>query len=39
MTTHANRQIGQALASLPADQRHVVELKFFQQFTFEDIAQ
>ncbi len=39
MTTHANQQIGVALASLPAEQRHVVELKFFQQFTFEDIAQ
>jgi RNA polymerase sigma-70 factor (ECF subfamily) len=39
MTTHANEQISRALMDLPAEQRHVVELKFFQQFTFEDIAQ
>ena len=39
MTTHANEQISKALLILPAEQRHVVELKFFQQFTFEDIAQ
>lgn len=37
-TIHANEQIAQALAKLPADQRQVVELKFFQHFTFEDIA-
>jgi RNA polymerase sigma-70 factor (ECF subfamily) len=37
-TTHANQRISAALASLPATQRQVVELKFFQQFTFEDIA-
>lgn len=37
-TAHANRQINAALATLPAEQRHVVELKFFQSFTFEDIA-
>jgi len=34
----ANRQIAMALAGLPAEQRHVVELKFFQEFTFDDIA-
>ncbi len=39
LTTHANQQISAALASLPIAQRHVVELKFFQQLTFEDIAQ
>ncbi|MEM9620190.1 MAG: sigma-70 family RNA polymerase sigma factor, partial [Pseudomonadota bacterium] len=33
-----NQQISAALARLPPDQRHVVELKFFQHFTFEDIA-
>ena len=34
----ANRPIAMALARLPAEQRHVVELKFFQEFTFDDIA-
>ena len=38
MTTHANQQITAALDSLSTDQRHVVELKFFQNFTFDDIA-
>ncbi|MEZ5557352.1 MAG: sigma-70 family RNA polymerase sigma factor [Pseudomonadales bacterium] len=38
LTTHANREISHALAGLPEEQRHVVELKFFQDFTFEDIA-
>ncbi|NKC01333.1 MAG: sigma-70 family RNA polymerase sigma factor [Pseudomonadales bacterium] len=37
-TTHTNEQIAGALAKLPNDQRQVVELKFFQHFTFEDIA-
>lgn len=37
-TTHANQQISAALAQLPDEQRQVVELKFFQHFTFEDIA-
>lgn len=37
-TTHANQHITAALATLPPEQRQVVELKFFQQFTFEDIA-
>ena len=36
--THANQQITAALAGLPQDQRQVVELKFFQHFTFDDIA-
>jgi len=38
LATHANREIAAALATLPPEQRHVVELKFFQGFTFEDIA-
>jgi RNA polymerase sigma-70 factor, ECF subfamily len=38
MATLANEQISHALLQLPVEQRHVVELKFFQQFTFEDIA-
>lgn len=38
MATHANEQISRALLELPAEQRHVVELKFFQHFTFDDIA-
>ncbi len=37
-TSHANQRITAALATLPAEQRQVVELKFFQHFTFEDIA-
>jgi RNA polymerase sigma-70 factor, ECF subfamily len=32
------RQVRLALGTLPADQRAVVELKFFQELTFEDIA-
>ena len=36
--THANQQIAAALGTLPEEQRQVVELKFFQHFTFEDIA-
>jgi len=38
MATHANEQISAALLQLPVEQRHVVELKFFQQFTFDDIS-
>ena len=38
-TTFANQQITAALGDLPQEQRQVVELKFFQNFTFEDIAQ
>ncbi|MEM7099534.1 MAG: sigma-70 family RNA polymerase sigma factor [Pseudomonadota bacterium] len=38
LTTFANQHITAALADLPHDQRQVVELKFFQHFTFEDIA-
>ncbi len=37
-TTHANQKISAALSTLPPEQRQVVELKFFQHFTFEDIA-
>ncbi len=33
-----NEQITAALATLSHDQRQVVELKYFQHFTFEDIA-
>ncbi len=36
--THTNQKISAALSALPFDQRQVVELKFFQHFTFEDIA-
>ena len=36
--TDANRSITRALAELPVAQRHVVELKFLQEFTFDDIA-
>ncbi len=39
MATHANQRITEALMSLSTDQRQVVELKFFQHFTFEDIAE
>ena len=39
LATHANERLAGALALLPPEQRHVVELKFFQQFTFEDIAE
>ena len=34
-----NKQIMKVLASLPEEQRMVVELKFFQHFTFEEISQ
>ncbi len=37
-TTLTNQKITAALNALPDDQRQVVELKFFQHFTFEDIA-
>ena len=36
--THTNQKITAALQTLPDGQRQVVELKFFQHFTFEDIA-
>ena len=39
MATHANQQITTALGTLTANQRHVVELKFFQHFTFDDIGE
>jgi len=34
-----NRHIVRMLASLTDEQRLVIELKFFQQFTFEEISQ
>ena len=34
-----NQKLVAAMAQLPTDQRIVIELKFFQQFTFDDIAQ
>ena len=37
-TVRSNAEIVRMLARLPRDQRHVVELKFFQNFTFEEIA-
>jgi RNA polymerase sigma-70 factor (ECF subfamily) len=37
-TLRANDRLRAALGRLPDEQRLVVELKFFQQFTFEDIA-
>ncbi len=37
-TAKNNKEILTALQSLPFDQRQVVELKFFQHFTFEEIA-
>lgn len=38
LPTDANQLIAKAMAALPTEQRHVVELKFFQEFTFDDIA-
>ena len=35
---HANRRIETALATLPIEVRHVIELKFFQNMTFDDIG-
>lgn len=35
---HHNHQVRALLAQLPAEQRLVVELKFFQHCTFEDIS-
>ncbi len=37
-TEQSNAQIQHSLAVLPDDQRLVIELKFFQHFTFEEIA-
>ena len=34
----SNTDIARLLAKLPTDQRQVVELKFFQNFTFEEIG-
>ena len=37
--TRSNEDIVKLMARLPVDQRQVVELKFFQTFTFEEIGQ
>lgn len=37
-SARSNRDIVQLLRQLPNDQRQVVELKFFQHFTFEEIS-
>ncbi len=37
-TSQSNEQIMQSLAQLPDEQRQVVELKFFQHFTFDEIS-
>ena len=39
IATDANRQVVRALAMLPPPQRHVVELKFFQSCTFDEIGE
>ncbi len=39
IATDANRRVVRALATLPPAQRHVVELKFFQSRTFEEIGE
>lgn len=38
-TSSDNKHIMKMLSSLPDEQRMVVELKFFQHFTFEEISQ
>ena len=35
---YGNKSITQLINRLPNDQKHVVELKFFQHFTFEEIS-
>ena len=37
-TAQTNGQIVQLMNLLPAEQRQVIELKFFQNFTFDEIA-
>jgi RNA polymerase sigma-70 factor (ECF subfamily) len=39
VSTQENKQLGDAMQALPLAQKAVVELKFFGQFTFEEIAQ
>ena len=39
LATDANRRVVRALATLPPPQRHVVELKFFQNCTFEEVGE
>ena len=34
-----NQRVIQVLAKLPSEQRLIIELKFFQHFTFEEISQ
>jgi len=38
-TSENNNQLVRAMANLPLSQREVIELKFFGQFTFNEIAQ
>lgn len=38
-STSRNREIMQVMARLPAEQRMVVELKFFQHYTFDEISE
>jgi RNA polymerase sigma-70 factor (ECF subfamily) len=37
-STESNTDIVNLMATLPTDQRQVIELKFFQNFTFDEIA-
>ena len=37
-SAQSNRDIIRLLAQLPTEQRQIVELKFFQHFTFDEIA-
>jgi RNA polymerase sigma-70 factor (ECF subfamily) len=37
-TQKGNEQVITAMSQLPWEQRNVVELKFFQHYTFEEIA-
>ncbi len=39
LRSEEKRRVRNALALLPADQRAVIELKFFQEMTFEEIAE
>jgi len=34
----SNRAMSELMAVLPLEQRHVVELKYFQNFTFDEIG-
>ncbi|MFT5210944.1 MAG: RNA polymerase sigma-70 factor (ECF subfamily) [Flavobacterium sp.] len=37
-STQSNRDITELMSKLPLDQRQVVELKYFQSFTFDEIS-